>query len=168
MQTYPFENADGTPQYWRDVGTLASYYDACMDLIAPTPALNLYDPAWPIRCYQPIAPPPKFLFNDGEDRVGRAVDSLVCSGSIISGGSVVRSILSAGVRVESYARVEDSILFDGVQIGRDAVVRRAILDKNIRIPDGMTVGVDAEQDRARGFTVTDDGLTVVGRDMVVE
>ena len=164
MQTFPFENPDGSQRYWRDVGTLGSYYDACMDLISVSPQLDLYDRSWPIRCYQPIAPPPKFVFAaDDGSRVGHATDSLVCSGSILSGGSVSRSILSPNVRVNSYASVEDSILFDGVDIGRHAKVRRAIIDKNVIVPEGAEVGYDAEADRERGFTVTEEGLTVIGR-----
>ena len=171
VRTFPFENADGSQRYWRDVGTLDSYYEACMDLVSVDPQLNLYDPAWPIRCYQPIAPPPKFVFAadapmGGEPearRVGTAIDSLVCSGSILSGGSVVRSILSPNVRINSYAQVEDSILLDRVDVGRHARVRRAIIDKGVRIAEGATVGYDAEADRAAGYTVTESGLTVVGR-----
>ena len=168
VQTYPFENADGSQRYWRDVGTLGSYYEACMDLISVSPQLDLYDPSWPIRCYQPIAPPPKFVFDQSEgdgggQRVGHATDSMVCPGSILSGGSVARSILSPNVRVNSYAQVEDAILFDGVDVGRHARVRRAIIDKHVRIPDGTEIGFDPARDRDRGFTVTDDGLTVIGR-----
>ena len=165
VQTFPFENADGSQRYWRDVGTLDSYYEACLDLAAVAPQLDLYDPAWPIRCYQPIAPPPKFVFGDDNEggRLGHAVDSLVCGGSIVSGGSVARSVLSPNVRINSWASVEDSILLDGVDVGRHAKIRRAIIDKRVRVPEGTTIGYDTARDRERGFTVTDSGLTVVGK-----
>ncbi len=158
---YPFvdENRKQTA-YWRDVGTLDAYYDASMDLVATDPQLNLYDEAWPIRTYQPNDPPPKFVFAASERR-GLALDSIVCSGSIVSGGQVERSILGPRCRVNSYARVEDSILFAGVNIGRHARVRRSIIDKGVMIPSGTEIGFDPGHDRARGFTVTDSGLTVI-------
>jgi len=146
--------------YWRDVGTLDAYYEASMDLVATDPQLNLYDEAWPIRTYQPNDPPPKFVFAESERR-GLAMDSIVCSGSIVSGGQVERSILGPRCRVNSYARVEDSILFAGVDIGRHARVRRSIIDKGVAIPPGTEIGFDPVHDRARGFTVTDSGLTVI-------
>jgi glucose-1-phosphate adenylyltransferase len=151
--------------YWRDVGTLDSYYEANMDLIAVDPLLNLYDPAWPIRGYSPALPPPKFVFADEGSkppRVGKALDSLVCAGSILSGGTAVRSILSRQVRLNSWSHVEDSILFSGVNVGRRSRIRRAIIDRDIEIPEGIDIGYDAEADRQRGFTVTEDGITVVG------
>jgi glucose-1-phosphate adenylyltransferase len=158
---YPFvdENRKQTA-YWRDVGTLDAYYDANMDLVATDPELNLYDEAWPIRTYQPNYPPPKFVFA-GSERRGLALDSIACSGAIVSGGQVERSILGPRCRVNSYARVEDSILFAGVDIGRHARVRRAIIDKEVSIPPGTEVGYDPRQDRARGFIVTESGLTVI-------
>ena len=124
--------------YWRDVGTLDAYYQANMDLVDVDPVLNLYDREWPIRTYQPQLPPPKFVFRD-EDRAdsarrGEAHDSMVCQGCIISGGHVRRSILSPNVRVNSYALVENSILFDGVDVGRHCRIRRAIIDKEVNIP----------------------------------
>jgi glucose-1-phosphate adenylyltransferase len=120
---------------------------------------------WPIRTYQPNFPPPKFVFAEpGQDaRRGEAVDSVVCSGSIVSGGQVRRSILGPNVRVNSYAKVEDSIVFEGVDIGRHAHIRRAIIDKGVRIPPGTQIGFDPEQDRARGFTVTEKGITVIAK-----
>lgn len=165
---YPFHDRNsGEKSYWRDVGTIDSYYEANMDLVSVNPELNLYDSAWPIRSYQPIAPPPKFVFadevTDTEPRVGHALDSMVSSGTVVSGGTVRGSILSPNVRVNSFATVEDSILFEGVSIGRHCTVRRAIIDKNVEIPEGMDVGVDANADRARGFTVTDTGITVIGK-----
>jgi len=146
--------------YWRDVGTLDAYYEANMDLVSVEPELNLYDDQWPIRTYQPNYPPPKFVFAD-PDRCGRAIDSIVCCGSIISGGEVRRSILGPKIRVNSYARVEDSILFEGVNVGRYARIRRAIIDKGVDIPPGVEIGYDPELDQRRGFTVTESGVTVI-------
>jgi glucose-1-phosphate adenylyltransferase len=159
------QNRKAVP-YWRDVGTLDAYYQANMDLIAIDPVLNLYDREWPIRTYQPQLPPPKFVFNDGPQefaRRGEAHDSMVCHGCIVSGGHVRRSILSPRVRINSYALVEDSILFDGVQVGRHCRVRRAIVDKDVTIPPNTTVGYDLENDRRRGFTVTEQGVVVIAK-----
>lgn len=151
--------------YWRDVGTLEAYYEANMDLVRVDPLLNMYDDRWPIRTFHPNYPPPKFVFAEqgAEARRGQALDSIVCQGSIVSGGQVERSILGRNVRVNSYAKVEDSIVFDGVDIGRHAQVRRAIIDKGVRIPPGARIGFDVEQDRARGFVVSDSGLTVIAK-----
>jgi glucose-1-phosphate adenylyltransferase len=151
--------------YWRDVGTLDAYYEANMDLIATDPLLNLYDVDWPIRTLQPNLPPPKFVFGSRNDsaRCGQALDSIVCSGSIISGGRVERSILGASTRIHSYALVEDSILFDGVDIGRGTKIRRAIIDKRVRIPAGMEIGYDLDLDRERGFTVSPSGVVVLSK-----
>lgn len=158
------ENRKAMP-YWRDVGTLDAYYQANMDLITIDPVLNLYDAAWPIRTFHPQLPPPKFVFCadglPGHARRGEALDSLVCPGSIISGGQVRRSILSSRVRVNSYAVVEDSILFEGVDVGRYCRVRRAIIDKDVKLPPYTVLGYDSEFDRARGFTVTENGVVVV-------
>jgi glucose-1-phosphate adenylyltransferase len=160
---YPFRDENRKQAaYWRDVGTLDAYYQANMDLISIDPILNLYDRAWPIHTYQPQLPPPKFVHTEG-DRRGAAYNSIVCQGGIVSGGQVYRSILSAGVRVNSFALVEDSILFDGVEIGRHARVRRAIIDKEVRVPSGFTIGWDREADLARGLTITEEGLTVVAK-----
>ncbi len=151
--------------YWRDVGTLDAYYQANMDLIAVDPVLNLYDLEWPIRTWQPQLPPPKFVFFDDrpgdQSRRGEAHDSIICQGCIISGGHVRRSILSPNVRVNSYAVVEESILFDGVNVGRHCHIRRAIIDKNVTIPPGTVIGYDAQQDRKRGFTISDQGIVVL-------
>lgn len=167
VRAYPFRDKNtGDTLYWRDVGTLDAIYEANMDLIKVNPELNLYDRSWPLRTYQPQQPPPKFVFaqyTGTNPRVGHAMDSLVCSGSIISGGSVLRSVLGYNVRVNSWASVEDSILFDGVVIGRNARIRRAIIDKRVRIAEGMEVGYNLEEDRARGHTVTDSGIVVIGK-----
>ena len=154
----------GSPAYWKDVGTLESYYEANMDLISVHPQCNLYDPDWPIRSFQPPLPPPKFVFNDPSPenhRVGCAVDSTVCTGSIISGGTVERSILGPSVRVNSFAEIRDSILYEGVKVGRYARIRRAIIDKNVQVPEGMRIGYDADEDRRHGLTVTDSGIVAV-------
>ena len=151
--------------YWRDVGNLDAYYQANMDLVDVVPVLNLYDKSWPIRTLQPQLPPPKFVHYapgpPGEARRGEAVDSMVCAGSIISGGHVRHSVLSPNVRVNSYAVVQDSILFEGVKVGRQAKVRRAIIDKDVEVPEHAEVGYDLELDRRRGFTVTDSGIVVI-------
>ncbi len=153
--------------YWRDVGTLDAYYQANMDLVEIDPVLNLYDREWPIRTHQPQLPPPKFVFTDqgtGDGaRRGEAHDSMVCSGSIISGGHVRKSILSAHVRVNSFAVVENSILFEGVNVGRHCRIRRAIIDKDVKIPQNTTIGYDLEHDRQRGFTVTEQGVVVIAK-----
>ena len=160
------ENRKPIP-YWRDVGTLDAYYQANMDLIAVDPVLNLYDAAWPIRTFVPQAPPPKFVFTadgpPGHARRGEALDSLVSPGCIVSGGQVRRSILSPRVRVNSYAVVEDSILFDGAEVGRYCRVRRAILDKEVKLPPYTVLGYDNDFDRRRGFTVTEGGVVVVAK-----
>lgn len=167
VRAFPFRDKNtGHSRYWRDVGTLDAYYEANMDLIAVHPELNLYDQSWPIRTYQQQSPPPKFVFADATasvPRVGQALDSMVGSGSILSGGHVQRSILSPNVRVNSWATVEDSILFDSVDIGRHARVRRAIIDKGVRVPEQMEIGFDLEQDRARGFTITESGIVVIAK-----
>ena len=158
------ENRKAIP-YWRDVGTLDAYYQANMDLVNVDPVLNLYDETWPIRTLQPQSPPPKFVFTGegppGLARRGEALDSLVCSGCIVSGGQVRRSILSPKVRVNSYAVVEDSILLDGVDIGRYCRVRKAIMDKDVKLPPYTVLGFDSEFDRKRGFNVTEGGVVIV-------
>jgi glucose-1-phosphate adenylyltransferase len=163
-------NRKETP-YWRDVGTLDAYYQANMDLIDVDPVLNLYDREWLIRTYQPQLPPPKFVFNDGvgeNARRGEAIDSMVCQGCIISGGHVRRSILSPNVRVNSFAVVDSSILFDGVNVGRHCRVRRAIIDKDVQIPANTTIGYNLEHDRQRGFTITEQGVVVIAKSELPE
>jgi glucose-1-phosphate adenylyltransferase len=148
--------------YWRDVGTLDSYFDAHMDLCATTPKFNLYNSRWPILTHIPPEPPAKFVHDDG-DRVGRALDSLVSNGVVVSGGLVRESVLSPGVRVNSWATVERSVILHHTVIGRHAVVKDAIIDKNVVVPEHAVVGVDKEHDRARGFAVSEGGITVVGK-----
>lgn len=165
---YPFRDRNsGKTNYWRDVGTLDAYYEANMDLISVSPELDLYDQSWSIHTYFPPLPPPKTVFNDWNSptpRVGRALDSIVCSGSIVSGGMVEHSVLGPNVRVNSWAEVRDSILFRGVQVGRRARIRRAIIDRNVRIPEGMTIGYDRAQDEANGLTITESGIVAVPMD----
>jgi glucose-1-phosphate adenylyltransferase len=160
---YPFRDENRKEAaYWRDVGTLDAYFQTNMDLIQVDPVLNLYDQEWPIHTHQPAFPPPKFVHTE-RDRRGAAFDSIVCQGAIISGGQVYRSIVSPGVRVNSFALVEDAILFDGVDVGRYSRIRRAIIDKEVRIPSGFEIGWNRETDISRGFTVTEDGIVVVAK-----
>jgi glucose-1-phosphate adenylyltransferase len=164
VYAFPFRDENRkSDAYWRDVGTLDAYFEANMDLVGVDPLLNMYDEVWPIRTYQPILPPPKFVFGSiGQgDRRGFALDSIVCQGSIVSGGRVERSIVGPEGRVNSYAHVEDSILFGGVDVGRHAKVRRAIIDKDVKIPPGVQIGYDLELDRQRGFVVSDGGVVVI-------
>lgn len=163
---YPFRDENMKHDaYWRDVGTLDAYYEANMDLISVDPLLNMYDGRWPIRTYMPAHPPAKFVFAEPSDtgRRGRALDSIICQGAILSGGSVERSVVGIDTRINSYAKVEDSILFDRVDIGRHAKVRRAIIDKGVHVPAGMEIGYDLEHDRARGFTVSENGIVVIAK-----
>ena len=152
--------------YWRDVGTLDSYWEANMDLVSVHPVFNLYNPEWPTFTGQNSLPPAKFVFDDAERR-GVALDSLIAAGVIVSGGTVRRSVLSPGVVVHSRALVEDSVLLDGVDVGRDAVIRRAIIDKGVQVPRGARVGVNLDHDRARGFTLSDNGIVVIGKGEVI-
>ena len=159
--------ADARDQgYWREVGTIDSYFEAHMDLCAAHPVFNLYNNRWPILTHVPAEPPAKFVHEDG-DRAGRAFNSVISHGVIVSGGLVRESVLSPGARVHSWARVERSVVLHNTRIGRHAVVRDAILDKNVAVQAGATVGVDKEHDRARGFVVSSGGITVVGKGQVV-
>ncbi|QOR72249.1 glucose-1-phosphate adenylyltransferase [Ruania alkalisoli] len=151
---------DRDRDYWRDVGTLDAYYEANRDLIAVEPVFNLYNNSWPLHTGYTGLPPAKFV-HAVEDRVGHATDSIISPGVVVSGGEVSGSVLSPGVRVNSWSQVTDAVLMDGVSVHRHATVRRAILDKGVIVEAGATVGVDHEQDAARGFTVTDGGITVV-------
>ena len=155
----PGEPEDSIP-YWRDVGTIEAYYDANMDLRSVKPDLNLYNRQWPLRSASYPDPPAKFTFDDAHRR-GEAIDSIVSAGCILSGGVVRNSILSRGVRVHASALVEGCVIMDNCDIGRHAKVRRAILDKNVRIPENAEVGYDIEADRARGWHVTDSGIVVI-------
>jgi len=152
----------GAEHYWRDVGTIDSYFEAHMDLCATVPAFDLYNHDWPILTHIPSNPPAKFVHDDG-DRVGKAIDSIVSNGVIVSGAAVRESVLSPGVHLHSWASVDRSVLMDGVDVGRRAVVRNAILDKNVRVAPGVEIGVNSDDDRARGFSVSAEGVTVVGK-----
>ena len=152
--------------YWRDVGTLDSYYYASMDLVAALPIFDLYNNEWPILAWQFHQPPAKFIHSYGGVD-GYALNSLVCSGAVVTGGRVDQSILAPGVRVNAKAEVKDSVLFDGVDVGEEAIIRRAILDKNVRVQAGARIGVDLKRDRER-FTVSPDGVVVVGKNQRVD
>jgi glucose-1-phosphate adenylyltransferase len=162
---YPFvdENKKQTA-YWRDIGTLDSYYEASMDLVAVEPVFNLYDKNWPLRTMIQQLPPAKTVFAQEEPggRLGIVLDSLISGGAIVSGGRVERCILGPEVRVNSYAKVVDSVLMDGVDVGRHARVTKAIIDKGVRIPASVVVGEDEIEDKRR-FTVTPGGVVVIPR-----
>jgi glucose-1-phosphate adenylyltransferase len=157
---------DRDRSYWRDVGTLDAYYDAHMDLTSIEPIFNLYNQRWPIHTWPDPLPPAKFVFDD-EGHRGHAVDSMICAGVVVSGAVARRSILSPGAHLHSYAEVEDSILMQGTDVGRNAVVRRAILDKNVSVAPGAQIGVDPEADRER-FTVSASGVVVIPKGARVE
>lgn len=148
--------------YWRDVGTIDSFYDAHMDLISPLPVFNLYNSEWPIYTRQSISPPAKFVRGQN-NTVGTALDSIVSSGVVISGGVVEGSVLSNDVFVGTSSRVIDSVLMDKVYVGEGAVIKRAIIDKNVKVPAGAAIGLDPELDRSRGFKVTESGITVLSK-----
>jgi glucose-1-phosphate adenylyltransferase len=152
--------------YWRDVGTIDAYYDAHMDLIAIHPIFNMYNQDWPIHSWIDPLPPAKFIF-DEDGRRGQALDSMVCAGAVLSGATARRSVLSPGAHLHSFAEVEDSILLHGAEVHRSAVVRRAILDKNVQITEGVQIGVDLEADRER-FHVSEGGIVVIPKGQVVE
>ncbi|QZN84381.1 glucose-1-phosphate adenylyltransferase [Cellulomonas sp. C5510] len=159
-------STDRDRQYWRDVGTLDSYYEANQDLISIEPVFNLYNDAWPVYTGYTGLPPAKFV-HAGAGRLGHAADSIVSPGVIVSGATVSGSVLSPGVYLHSWAQVTDSVLMDGVVVNRYAQVHRAILDKNVVVHERARVGIDREQDLARGFTVTESGITVVPKGAVV-
>ena len=157
---FDFKEGDqGGTGYWRDVGTIDAYFEANMDLVSLMPQLNLYDPQWPILTYQPPYPPAKTVHAE-EGRTGTVINSIISNGCIISGGSVKRSIFSPRVRVHSYVDIEDAILLDGVDVGRHAMIRRAIIDKDVQIPEGMKIGYNLDED-AKRFTVNQSGIVVV-------
>lgn len=152
--------------YWRDVGTMDSYYDAHMDLVAVHPVFNLYNYDWPIFTQSPPLPPAKFV-HGWHGRIGHAVNSIVSAGAVVSGATVESSALGPEVNVHSWASVTDSVLMERVTVGRHATVRRAVIDKNVVVPEGASIGMDLEHDRARGFHVTDSGITVIGKGQAV-
>jgi len=148
--------------YWRDVGTLDAYYEANMDLVSVSPIFNLYDKAWPLRTWQQQYPPAKFVFND-PDRMGAGLDSIISPGCVISGGKVVRSVVGLDVRVNSFCEVENSILYNHVNIGRHSKIRNAIIDRHVSLPEHTEIGYDMEADKKR-FQVSEGGVVVVVRD----
>jgi len=150
-------------KYWRDIGTLDAYYDASMDLCQVTPEFNLYDPEWPLRTYQPQAPPAKFVFGGDGGRCGRATDSIISGGCIVSGSWVSGSVLCPNVHVHSFCEIQQSILMPGVRVGRHARLRKVIVDRDVVIPRGAIVGFDPEEDRRR-HTVSEGGVVVVTAD----
>jgi len=150
--------------YWRDVGTLEAYFEANMDLVAVTPVFNLYDQDWPLRTSMPTLPPAKFVFATEGRCMGLALDSIVSHGCIISGGRVMRSVLSPGVRVDRQASVENCLLFSGVQVGAHSRMRNCIVDHNLKIPEHSVIGLDPDTNRREGHTVTDSGLVIVHAD----
>jgi glucose-1-phosphate adenylyltransferase len=152
---------DKQARYWRDVGTLDAYYEANMDLVDVTPQLNLYDSRWPIRTRVLQQPPAKFVFAQEGRRMGVAVDSIVSAGCIISGGRVTHSVLSPGVRVNSYCEVESSILMPNAEVGRFSRIRRAIIDTNVKVPESSVIGFNAGDDRQNGYHITESGIVVV-------
>jgi glucose-1-phosphate adenylyltransferase len=154
----------GENAYWRDIGTLQSYFDSNMDLVSITPVLNLYDREWPIRTHMEQWPPAKTVF-DEDGRRGVAVNSIISNGAIISGSGIYRSLISPGAKINSYADIHDSIIMHGVDIGRHAKLRRTIIDKNVSVPENETIGYDLEKDRKR-FMVTEEGITVIPRDFI--
>jgi glucose-1-phosphate adenylyltransferase len=148
--------------YWRDVGTLDAYFESQMDLVSVHPVFNLYNYDWPLYTHQGPWPPAKFV-HGWQGRIGHAVNSIVSPGTVVSGSFVENSVLSPNVMIRSWSTVSDSVLMDNVDVGRHAVVRRAILDKNVVVPEGVRIGMDPDEDRARGFHVTDSGITVIGK-----
>ena len=155
-------STDRDRYYWRDVGTIDSFYDAHMDLISTLPIFNLYNMDWPIHSQLVNSPPAKFV-RDSVGRIGNTIDSIVSLGSVMSGTHMERSVVGPWTLAGGGSTITDSVLFDQVRVGSGARVRHAILDKNVVLDDGATVGVDRERDLARGFTVTDSGITVVGK-----
>jgi glucose-1-phosphate adenylyltransferase len=157
--------SDNEKPYWRDVGTLDSFFDANLELVEPTPALNLYDHRWPIWTYQEQQPPAKFVFDD-DDRRGYAVDSIISGGCIISGSHVKKSLLFSNARLHSYSYLERAVILPEVEVGRHCRLRNVIIDRGCKIPEGSEIGFDQEQDRKRGFRVTEKGVTLVTRRML--
>ncbi|MBU3006068.1 glucose-1-phosphate adenylyltransferase [Paraglaciecola arctica] len=167
VMAFRFCSADGkTAPYWRDVGTLDSFWQANMDLVDITPELNIYDQDWPIWTHQKQSPPAKFIFNDEGGRRGYAVDSTVSGGCIISGAKIDQSLLFSDVHVHSFSHIEQSVILPQVDIAQHVTIKRAIIDAGCQIPQGMCIGVDKQQDIARGFRISKDGIVLVTKDML--
>ncbi|MGI1679936.1 MAG: glucose-1-phosphate adenylyltransferase [Cellvibrionaceae bacterium] len=163
---YRFNDSSvGDSPYWRDVGTLDSYFEANMELVEPTPSLNLYDHRWPIWTYQEQQPPAKFVFND-TDRRGAAYDSVVSGGSIISGSELRKTVAFSNVRIHSYSTIEEAVILPEVTVGRHCKLRKIIIDRGCTIPEGTVIGYDHDSDKKNGFRVTDKGVTLVTREML--
>ncbi|QBY03645.1 glucose-1-phosphate adenylyltransferase [Thalassotalea sp. HSM 43] len=163
---FPFIDPDtGGQPYWRDVGTLDSFWEANMELVEPEPQLNMYDADWPIWTYQEQTAPAKFVF-DEENRRGLAINSTIAGGAIVSGSTVKQSLLFSHVRVNSFCYIEQSVVLPGATIGRNCTIKKAIIDRSVNVPEGIHIGVDHEQDKANGFRVTDKGVVLVTREMV--
>lgn len=165
---FPFRDENkGEQAYWRDVGTIDAYFEANLELTNVEPPLNLYDDHWPVRTDQPNLPPSKTVFDDegpGESRRGEAIDSIVSHGAILSGGQAKKCVIGPGSRINSFTTLEECILFSRVNIGRHCKIRRAIIDKGVHIPEGTVIGYDPDEDRRRGFTVTESGVVVIAKD----
>lgn len=166
IMAYPFQGIPGDDRsYWRDVGTVDAYWQANQELIGVTPPINLYDASWPIWTYQSQLPPAKFVFDDHQRR-GMAVDSMVSSGCVVSGAQVRHTLLFSNVRVNSYTYIQDSVILPNVNIGRNCKIHRSIIDRSCRVPEGFTLGLDPEADAARGFHVSEGGVTLVTPEML--
>jgi len=165
---FPFRDPEHEGQpYWRDVGTLDSFWEANMELVMPEPQLDLYDPRWPIWTYQEQLPPAKFIFDD-DDRRGMAVDSTVSGGCIVSGSLVRKSLLFSNVHVRSFCTIEQSVILPGAVINRGCKIKRAIIDRSCEIPAGLEIGYDRQADQENGFRVSKKGIVLVTRDMLIE
>jgi glucose-1-phosphate adenylyltransferase len=163
---YKFQDENKkTKPYWKNIGTIDSFYESNMDLISISPEFNLYDAEWPLRTYQYQFPPAKTVSHE-EDRVGRALNSLICDGCIISGGLVERSLLGPNVMVNSFSYITDSIIMNNCNIGRHTKIRRAIIDKNVNVPEGYEIGFDLKNDKKK-FTVTESDIVVVAKNQIL-
>ena len=166
VYAYPFRDPESSGQaYWRDVGTLDAFWEANMELVSVTPQLNLYDKDWPIFTHQSQSPPAKFVFDEA-DRRGEAIESMVSGGCVISGARVRRSLLFSNCRISSYSSVQDSVVLPEVVVGERCRISRAIIDRGAVLDDDTVIGEDHDADRARGFRITDSGLTLVTPDML--
>jgi glucose-1-phosphate adenylyltransferase len=168
VYAYDFKDEKaGQPRYWRDIGNLDAYYEANMDLIDVMPSFDLHDTDWPFRTYQRQFGPAKTVsIEEDTKRIGMALNSLISNGCIISGGKVQSSILSPNIRINSFAEVTGSILMDGVEVGKYAKIRRVIIDKYVKVPEGVELGFDIEKDKKR-FSVTNSGIVVVPKGVVL-
>jgi glucose-1-phosphate adenylyltransferase len=168
VHAFRFRDCENNEQpYWRDVGTLDSFWHANMDMVAVTPKLNIYDKNWPIWTHQEQSPPAKFIFND-DHRRGYAVDSTISGGCIVSGAEIAKSLLFSDVHVHSYSTISESVILPKVDIGQNVTIKRAIIDSGCKIPDGMCIGLDNKQDAARGFRISKNGIVLVTKDMLLE